>query len=40
MTKYVTVDISTVKGFDRAEWYHAHGWKAVRTGLFYILFAK
>lgn len=38
--QYKTVDTSTLAGLKRAEWYKAHGWKIIRTGLFIIQFAK
>jgi len=38
--KYKTVDISTLAGLKRAEWYKAHGWTIYRSGLFTIWFKK
>lgn len=37
MVKYKTVDITTLDGFKKYEWYVAHGWKVVRPGLFTVV---
>lgn len=40
MTKYETVDTSTLKGLRRAEYLHTHGWQTSCVGLFLIWFYK
>jgi hypothetical protein len=35
-TKYVTIDVSTVAGHDKAESLVRRGWKIYRGGLFYV----
>jgi hypothetical protein len=35
-TKYVTIDVSTVAGHDKAERLVRRGWKIYRGGLFYV----
>ena len=40
MTKYRTVDTSTLKGLQLAERLHANGWIAYSVGLFLIKFYK
>lgn len=40
MFKYKTVDTSTLAGLKRAEWYQAHGWKIISSGLYLITFEK
>lgn len=40
MLQYRTVDTSTLKGLKRAEWYKAHGWKIISSGLYLIQFEK
>lgn len=40
MTKYRTVDTSTLKGLRTAERLHANGWITYSVGLFIIKFYK
>ena len=38
--KYRNVDTSSIQGLKKAEWYKAHGWKIISSGLFTITFEK
>lgn len=40
MTKYKTVDTSTLAGLKEAERLHANGWRIARSGLFLVWFEK
>ena len=39
-TEYKTIDIRTLEGLKRAEWYEAHGWIIGSVGLNTIQFYK
>ncbi len=39
-TEYKTIDIRTLEGLKRAEWYKAHGWIIGSVGLNTIQFYK
>lgn len=39
-TEYKTIDIRTLEGLKRAEWYKAHGWKVNSCGIDTIQFYK
>lgn len=38
--KYKTIDISTIAGIKKAEWYQSHGWKIISIGGDKIQFEK
>ena len=40
MTKYKTVDTSTLKGLKQAETLHNQGWITYRVGLYLVYFYK
>jgi len=40
MTKYRTIDTSTLAGLEQAERLQAHGWKIIKSGLFLVWMEK